>query len=68
MNELHGVFYRVENGNARLFDASGEVFGTGVDTVRTIWPVDSERSMAYGNSGGHVLTIADAEYLRIPRE
>jgi len=59
------MFYRIENGNARIFHETGEAV-TRIDA--NVYPVDSNYSARYTHPAGIVLTIADAEKLGIEAE
>ena len=60
------MFYRInEDGNAQIFREDGRV-ATRIDA--SVYPVGSEVSTRYEHPQGIVLTVADAESLRIPGE
>ena len=59
------MFYRIENGNARILHESGEMV-TRIDT--NVYPIDSSLSARYEHPEGIVLTVEDAEKLGITAE
>ena len=59
------MFYRIENGNARIFHESGDAV-TRIDA--NVYPVGSNCSARYEHPEGIVLTIADAEKIGIEKE
>ncbi len=63
--EMGKMFYRIENGNARIFHESGEVV-TRIDA--NVYPVGSDLSARYEHPEGIVLTVEDAEKLGIEVE
>ena len=63
--KMNRMFYRIENGNARIFHETGEVV-TRIDA--NVYPIDSNCSARYTHPDGIVLTIADAKKLGIEAE
>lgn len=59
------MFYRLENGNARILHESGEMV-TRIDA--NVYPVGSNCSARYEHPEGIVLTVEDAEKLGIEVE
>ena len=62
---MSGLFYRLKNGNAQIFESDGSV-ATRIDA--NVYPVGSQLSAKYEHPRGIILTIADAKKLGIPEE
>ena len=60
------MFYRIENGNARIFYKESGRMVTRIDA--NVYPIDSSLSARYEHPEGIVLKIEDAEKLGIEVE
>jgi len=61
------MFYRLENGAARLFNDDGSVV-TRLEDGPVVWPLNSDVSARYENPEGIVLCVHDAKVLGINPE